>query len=832
MTRALSTVLPALLAGLLVLGLAAASLADPPSTFDLRNVGGVNYVTSVKSQSGGTCWTHGAMASIEGNLLMTGAWAAAGEAGEPNLAEYHLDWWNGFNQHNNDDIVPPSGAGLIVHEGGDYMVTTAYLSRCEGAVRDADGQSYSTPPLRAAETYHYYYPRRVEWYTAGTDLSNIDTIKEAVMTYGVLGTCMCYDASFISSYIHYQPPSSTMLPNHAVAIIGWDDSKVTQAPQGPGAWLVKNSWGTSWGFSGYFWISYYDKWCCQEPQMGAVSFQDVEPLAYERCYYHDYHGWRDTMSGVTEAMNAFTAVDDELVSAVSFFTAAENVTYTVRIYDRFEGGELLDELASATGLLDHVGFATVDLTTPAVVEGGDDFFVYLSLSAGGMPYDRTSDVPVLLGAHYRTIVESSAAPGESYYRSGGAWNDFYYYDDGEWTGTGNFCIKALASGAGLSVTPGSGASFSGPVGGPFAPADATYEIEYRGDAQAEYEVTLDPWISWLTLSGDVSGTLSEGVPVDVTVAPNAAAASLAAGGHRATVHFTNLTNHLGDTTRDVLLVVGDGTVQYEWTMDTDPGWAVEGQWAWGTPTGGGGEYGGPDPTSGHTGTKVCGYNLAGDYANSMPEYDLTAGPVDMTGLLGAHLRFWRWLGVERALYDHAYVRVSADGTNWTTVWQNPSDVSIEDSSWQLVDLDISAVADGEPTVYVRWTMGTTDSGWRYCGWNVDDVQIVAVEEVATGVDDDSAAVSRLTLHPVSPNPFGPATTISFALPAAGPVELSVYDVAGRLVATLADGVLPAGPHRAAWDGTDAAGTAVGSGVYFVRLECAGSVATRKMVLMR
>ncbi|MCF6366299.1 MAG: lectin like domain-containing protein [Bacteroidales bacterium] len=422
------------------------SYSQLPVTFDLRNYNGTNYVTSVKSQGGGTGWAFGTTASIESNLMITGIWTSNGETGEPDLAEYHLDWWNGFNQYNNDDLGGVNSQGLDVHLGGDYRISTAYLSRLEGVVRDVDGQSYDNPPVRSDAGFHYYYPRNVEWYTAEEDLSKIDTIKAKLMQYGAMATCMHFDGSFIDAdYNHYQPNTSSLLPNHSVTVIGWDDNRNVPAAGQNGAWLAKNSWDTSWGFSGYFWISYYDKWACKEPDMGAVSFIDVEPLQYEMVYYHDYHGWRDTKADSDSAFNAFHAKENIILKSVSFFADSVDLNFEIKIFRNFDGSLLSNLSSVVSGNIMHRGFHTVDLETPVTINNGEDFYIFLYLSKGGQPYDRTSDVTALLGSKIKTVVPSVANPAESYYYEKGKWKDLYNYNDpSSFNQTGNFCIKGLA----------------------------------------------------------------------------------------------------------------------------------------------------------------------------------------------------------------------------------------------------------------------------------------------------------------------------------------------------------------------------------------------------
>lgn len=171
-------------------------------------------------------------------------------------------------------------------------------------------------------------------------------------------------------------------------------------------------------------------------------------------------------------------------------------------------------------------------------------------------------------------------------------------------------------------------------------------------------------------------------------------------------------------------------VVFEDDFESDRGWAYDLPWERGAPLGLGG-YGGPcwencsigysDPVGGYNSVNCIGFNLAGNYQNQLYETPLTSPAIDCSNLSSVRLKFMRWLGVQVQPYDFARVRISNDGSSWSTVWENES---LEPGGeWIITDLDISAVADSQSTVFVRFVMGNTSEDWAACGWNIDDLEV-------------------------------------------------------------------------------------------------------------
>ncbi len=105
-------------------------------------------------------------------------------------------------------------------------------------------------------------------------------------------------------------------------------------------------------------------------------------------------------------------------------------------------------------------------------------------------------------------------------------------------------------------------------------------------------------------------------------------------------------------------------------------------------------------------------------------------------------------------------------------------------------------------------------------------EIVASTNVSVGLA--IGLTGRVELGPMTPNPFTSASRITFSLTERERVRLTVHDLNGRRVATLADGVLPAGAHHAVWRGESEDGRRSPAGVYFVRLEAAGRVSAGRI----
>jgi hypothetical protein len=109
---------------------------------------------------------------------------------------------------------------------------------------------------------------------------------------------------------------------------------------------------------------------------------------------------------------------------------------------------------------------------------------------------------------------------------------------------------------------------------------------------------------------------------------------------------------------------------------------------------------------------------------------------------------------------------------------------------------------------------------------------LVIDAVVTAIESNPVVPVEFGLEQNYPNPFNPSTQILFSMPQAGKVSLTIYNLLGQKIMTLVDGTLAAGTHTVSWNGRDARGVQLPSGVYFYSLKTSNFTATKRMILMK
>ena len=193
---------------------------------------------------------------------------------------------------------------------------------------------------------------------------------------------------------------------------------------------------------------------------------------------------------------------------------------------------------------------------------------------------------------------------------------------------------------------------------------------------------------------------------------------------------------------------------------------------------------------------------------------VSGGPGGTTGGVDLHATGGRLIaGTGTAIESGDLVHSDATHRSWPFSWTAP----------------------GTQGNYNFYAIGMSSNGtfgadsWNWYGGAVNTPFIISVDSL---VDVGDRGPSSLFLYPASPNPSRSWTMLGFTLPQAGPARLEVFDPAGRKVADLLSGELPAGTHNVAWQGRDDRGGLLPSGRYVLRLEASGRALTRSIVLLR
>jgi predicted outer membrane repeat protein len=371
-----------------------------PSKYDLRDY---DCVTPVKHQkSSGNCWAFTSLAALESCILKAaGISYDLSEENMKNVMAYYSDY----------------GWKLTTNKGGYDDMGVGYLVSWLGAFEE-DLETFSDNSVLSPVLNSSIHVQNLIYLTRSSYTDN-DAIKEAIIKYGAVATGIYYSGSYMKSNSYYY--SGNTGPNHAVTIVGWDDSysksNFRNTPPGDGAWICKNSWGETWGDKGYFYVSYYDTKCVRLGEYDKSTYTIIlnDTVHYDKNYQYDIIGITDYLITGKDTIwyeNIFNATGNELLTAFStyFNTTTE---WTAQIF-------VNDALKLTQNGVSDAGYYTFNLDKYIPLKTGDTFKIVIKISA-----DKYASFPISERVRSNRVLYSK---GISFFSFDGiSWTDLYDY---------------------------------------------------------------------------------------------------------------------------------------------------------------------------------------------------------------------------------------------------------------------------------------------------------------------------------------------------------------------------------------------------------------------